>query len=88
MNPHWRVQYHQTCQDTIAYDFIGRVERLESDLRKIGKSIGADIEAFYSPETRHNTNAAARRAEFLTPRIREKIRSKYEIDFKYFSYDD
>jgi hypothetical protein len=87
MDPHWRTQYHQTFQDKISYDFIGRVERLETDLLIVGEKLGVDIGAYYSEETRHMTNARNYIGDFFTTDIRRKVAVKYAIDFEYFAYD-
>lgn len=88
MNPHWRVQVDQTHQGRIAYDFIGRVERLPEDLFRVGEYIGANLEQYYAPERRRDTGAAQRRAEFYTPALKAKVRDIYARDFEQFGYDD
>ena len=85
--PQWRIQYYQTFQNKITYDFIGRVERLKDDLIIVGDNIGIDMQEYYAEETRHETAARERIGEYSSQELRRKIISKYEIDFQYFSYD-
>ena len=35
MNPHWRTQYHQTYQENIKYDYIGKIENFTNDIKNI-----------------------------------------------------
>lgn len=87
MDPHWRIQYHQTFQDKISYDFMGRVERLKDDLHVVGEKLRVDIGAYYSEEIRHMTSARDYIDDFFTTEIRRKVAAKYAIDFEYFAYD-
>lgn len=92
-DPHWRVQYYQTFQKEINYDYIGRFEQLEPDLREIAKLIG--IDDFITPTTfgsagktsrQHATNAASLLQQYYTPELRRIVYKGFEEDFTYFKY--
>lgn len=93
---HWRVQYYQTCQAGIKYDFIGRFESLEQDLRAVAQQIG--IGAFIQEDTfgntatkavgqHHATGAAEQLSSYYTPALQEMVYQKYREDFDCFGYD-
>ena len=46
MNPHWRVQYFQTYQNVIQYDYIGRVEDMRTAISHISRVVGLDDRLF------------------------------------------
>lgn len=86
MNPHWRTQYYQTYQDRISYDFIGKLENLEEDLKKVLNRITPDYSKFLSKETRHATNATDLISQYYTDSLVRKVQSKFAVDFDYFKY--
>ncbi len=90
---HWRVQYYQTHQSGISYDFIGKFERLETDLRHIAEQLG--IAEFLSPDhfsragqtsRHHATNAAEQLKEYYTPELVSLVRQHFAVDFEAFDY--
>ncbi|MCP3899602.1 MAG: sulfotransferase family protein, partial [Desulfobacteraceae bacterium] len=86
MNPHWRVQYYQTIQDKINYDFIGRMENFENDCTYVFSKIRRDYADYYRSELRHSTNSAELLNQFYDGNLKEKVFNKYKIDFEYFGY--
>ena len=85
MNSHWRVQYFQTYQDVIDYDYIGRVEEMGAGIAHISKVTSLDPRLFvrFNP---HSQKSAEKLSRYLTPRLRQKIADKYALDFDYFGY--
>lgn len=92
---HWRVQYYQTFQEGFDYDFIGRFENLEADLRAVAEKIG--IANFITPTTfstagktsrHHATNAAQQLKDYYTPELCDLVRKGYAKDFDHFGYEE
>ena len=88
MDVHWRIQYYQTFQDTINYDFIGRMENFQLDCRYVFSKIRDDYANYYRSELRHATSSAALLGELYNDNLKEKVFNKYKIDFEYFGYDE
>ena len=86
MDGHWRVQYYQTLQPGIRFDFIGRFERLAQDMRIAGGRIAQDFGSYFGGEVYNGTDAGAAAEHYLTADLKREIRRKYEIDFEHFGY--
>ncbi|MEM7371120.1 MAG: sulfotransferase family protein [Bacteroidota bacterium] len=86
MNTHWRTQYYATFQHGITYDFIGRFESFEQDLRIAMDRIGIDMDTYYQVQAGHATHASQKLDAYYTPDLAEKVYRKYLIDFEHFSY--
>lgn len=87
MDQHWRVQYDQTYQSNIEYDFIGRFENFEQDFRFILGHLGIDPEAYFDVEVSHATQASENLEAYYSPALAAKVYQKYQIDFEYFGYN-
>lgn len=87
MDGHWRTQYYATFQEGIDYDFIGRFENFEKDLKKAIKQTNIDFDKYYSVQDGHATKASEQLNSYYTPELAEKIYQKFKIDFDYFGYD-
>lgn len=87
MNSHWRIQYYQTFQDSIAYDFIGKIENFSEDLKVVLNRINPDYKRFMSNERRHATHANSLLTAYYTPTLINLVQQIYEKDFIYFGYD-
>ena len=87
MNSHWRVQYYQTFQKNIEYDFIGKIEHLDTDIKHVMGNINPDYQRFISDEKRHATDANELLQTYYTPELTRLVQQKYEKDFTYFAYD-
>ncbi len=88
MNPHWRLQYYQTFQDVINYDFVGKLESFHADFSAVMRQINSDFTNYYRPEVRHSTSAQAVFKKYYTEELRRKVYLRYKIDFEYFGYDE
>lgn len=86
MDPHWRIQYYQTFHDTIAYDFVGRFEAFDADLRHIGRRISPDFDRYYKTEDRHRTAAAVNLESYYSDALQRRVYSIYRKDFEAFAY--
>jgi hypothetical protein len=86
MDAHWRLQYYQTFQDSLSYDFIGRLERFSEDMRFVCGKIGIDFDKWCRGVVAHATNADNRLDEFYDQRLRDLVYSKYRTDFEHFGY--
>lgn len=87
MNSHWRLQYYQSFQENITYDFIGKIENLSEDLKIVLNKINPDYQRFMSNERRHATNANRLLTEYYTPALINLVQQTYELDFNHFGYD-
>jgi site-specific DNA-cytosine methylase len=88
-DPHFRVQRRILQTGIVRYDYIGRVERFEKDIRKVLKANGIADEALIASamKTRENTSSAERPVEeLLTGRLRQRIHDLYVDDFRAFGY--
>lgn len=88
MDPHWRVQYYQTFQDGITYDFIGRLESFRQDIVTVMTRINKDFGRYLSEERRNATDAAELLGKHYTEALVRKVRAKYAKDFEAFGYSD
>jgi hypothetical protein len=87
MDPHWRTQYHQTFQSSFAYDFCGRFENFEADLRQVCDRIGIDFDKYHRPQLEHSVDAGAKLAAHYGPELRKRVARIYAIDFETFGYE-
>lgn len=87
MNPHWRIQYYQTFQDSIKYDFIGKVENFDRDFEFVLKSLCQNYKKYLTKEIRHASRAKDLLQQYYTPPLIKKIQEKFALDFDYFQYD-
>ncbi len=87
MDPHWRVQYYQTFQDTIDYDFIGRFESLERDLEAALGAINPGFRAFWGREDRHATHSQRKLEACYTDQLEDLVYRTYRKDFRQFNYE-
>jgi len=88
MDPHWRPQYHQTFQDTINYDFIGRMETFNEDCIKVFSRLRPDYLDYYHSVRSHKTDSNSRLKEFYSNSTIELVKNKYKVDFEYFDYTE
>lgn len=86
MDSHWRVQYYQTMQAGIHYDFVGRFERFTEDAKVWDERISPEFSACLPPESRNATNAPIELENYLTPQLKDAIYRKFKVDFDYFEY--
>lgn len=86
MNLHWRIQYYQTFQDRIDYDFIGRFESLDEDLKAVLQMVNPQFETFWGKEKRHATNSEQHIDAYYTDQIEDSVYKIYRKDFERFKY--
>ncbi|MEO6301079.1 MAG: sulfotransferase family 2 domain-containing protein, partial [Paracoccaceae bacterium] len=82
---HWRLQVDNIAWSDVRFDFVGRVENYDADIRHVFAAGGAP--AFPPPAllaARHNRSAAAKTA--ITPEQRIRIRQLYAPDYEAFGY--
>ena len=87
MDSHWKIQYYQTCQELITYDFIGKFETLNEDFEKVCRIINIDRKKFTNTIQSHRTNATDKVDKFYTPELKKMIYEKYNIDFTFFDFE-
>ena len=86
MDPHWRIQYYQTFQDSIDYDFMGKLDNFTEDFVFVLEKLSIDCEKFLSDERRHAQGADELIQDFYTPKLKNLVKDKYAKDFSYFNY--
>jgi hypothetical protein len=86
MNLHWRLQYYQTFQTAISYDYIGRLESFDKDIEVVLSNISQDYRLYLGTENDHATNATSLLQDYYTKSLANKVYNKYKIDFEYFNY--
>jgi hypothetical protein len=86
MNRHWRVQYYQTFQEGLNYDFVGKLESFPKDLFRSLKRVSRSYMKYVSAEQRHATGANELMAQYYSERTRAMVARKFEIDLDYFGY--
>lgn len=86
MNSHWRPQYYQTFQDSLKFDYVGRLENFEKDILRIGDMISKDVAPFLQSWTTHQTNSRDKLKDYYTPELQERVYELYKIDFEKFDY--
>jgi hypothetical protein len=87
MDDHWRIQYYQTFQENLNYDFIGRFENVTEDLNQVlNKIAGKEAKKYIATVNAHKTNASTKIKKFYTEEIRDMVYTKYKKDFDYFNY--
>lgn len=87
MDYHWRPQAYLTCQNTIKYNYIGRLETFSDDFFQIGGHLSEDFHKYYGVEIRHETNATTLLEEYYDDDLQSRVYEKYKIDFLRFSYE-
>jgi hypothetical protein len=86
MNGHWRLQYYQTFQDSINYDFIGKLENFENDFSKVFSKITNKENVYINSLVLNKTGSKDLMSEYYDEELRDLVYSKYFIDFEYFDY--
>ncbi|RYU60884.1 hypothetical protein EWI61_06305 [Methylolobus aquaticus] len=86
MDPHWRIQYYQTFQDTLTYDFVGRFETFEADFHHIGRLVSPDFQKYYKAEDRHRTSANVNLTRYYDADLQRRVYERYRKDFDAFGY--
>jgi len=87
MNPHWRVQYYQSLQGGIKYDFVGKVETFTRVIQALESNVSASIRSYLPARPLNQTLARDRLQEFYTHDLVRLVNSTFEIDFKTFGYE-
>ncbi|MEB3340210.1 MAG: sulfotransferase family protein [Okeania sp.] len=99
MDPHWRVQTYQTFYGLVDYNFIGRFENLNQDLKVVLNRIenfsdqknkcAEAIEKLSFIRGGKKTNADSKLRDFYgTQEIRDLVFSIYKEDFHNFDYSE
>ncbi|XP_029013295.1 carbohydrate sulfotransferase 12-like [Betta splendens] len=87
-NEHWRQVYRLCHPCQIKYDFIGRLETLETDAEHLLKVLRVDHLVRFPSGSRNRTATSWERDWFaqIPLRMRRKLYNLYEADFKLFGY--
>ena len=86
MDHHWRTQYYATFQEGIEYDFIGRFESIEDDLKNILGKINSNFMKYWGEESRHGTKSQNYIDEYYSDKLEQIVFEIYRKDFEYFGY--
>jgi len=84
---HWRSQTELLCYDHVAYDFIGRFEKLSTDAQRILDKMGCDIGFPTQEEIRFSPmGTGTKMDEYYNERCFDLVEKIYSNDFANFSY--
>ncbi|XP_041640285.1 carbohydrate sulfotransferase 12-like isoform X2 [Cheilinus undulatus] len=87
-NEHWRQVYRLCHPCQVKYDFIGRLETLESDAENLLKLLEVDHLLHFPSGARNRTAASWERDWFkqIPSSMRRELYKLYEPDFELFGY--
>jgi hypothetical protein len=86
-NVHWSPQTSLMLLPFAKFDFIGKVETFENDVRTVLSRLGADEPAdFIVPFSNYVTNSHLRIDDFYDTETRAIVRRLYRSDFETFDY--
>jgi hypothetical protein len=86
MDPHWRIQYYQTFQDHINYDFCGKLENFDQDIKTVLSKINKNYSKYMLSIRTHSTQANNLLEQYYSSELIKKVQEKYSKDFEYFGY--
>lgn len=86
MDHHWRPQHLLTQIDLIDYDFIGRFEHFERDMREIARRLQFDYDRYISTRNHHGTKYERAPDDYWTDAMRQRVARIYAADFEHFGY--
>jgi hypothetical protein len=84
MDSHYAPQAYVTFQGMIPFDFVGRFERLESDLAAAFGKFEADYMTYRAVVDSHRTGPKP--YSLITPELEAMIVDKFAVDFASFDY--
>lgn len=85
-NAHWATMQSLCLIPVENFDFIGKVETLDKDLRTIFNRISPNFEMEFRSRSEHATNANEKIIEHYTPEITSFVKEIYRKDFEAFGY--
>ena len=83
----WRPQTLVTGFDIVDYDFVGKVETFDRDIKCLFKKIGANDYMYKYIPGRINTTKKGKKQIFWTDTLADMVYHKYQVDFENFGYD-
>ncbi len=86
MDNHWRIQYYQTFQDHINYDFCGKLENFDQDIKTVLSKINKNYSKYMLSRRTHSTEANNLLEQYYCSELIKKVQEKYAKDFEYFNY--
>lgn len=86
VDPHWTPQVHLMLLPLAAFDFIGRVERLEADLGQVMARVFPDAPPAPANRAGPRTDSSRRLAEAYTPEALALVARLYAEDFAALGY--
>ncbi|XP_071770595.2 carbohydrate sulfotransferase 12-like [Centroberyx gerrardi] len=89
-NEHWRQVYRLCHPCQVQYDFIGRLETLETDSEQLLRILGVDHLLRFPTGARNRTAASWERDWFaqIPMAMRRELYKLYEPDFELFGYPE
>lgn len=87
MDRHWMPQWMLTSANVIEYDFIGKLESFDDDLRYVFSILKLDIDEYYKYYAPHRNKVGTSIEDHLDDQeVLDKINNIYGEDFKIFDY--
>lgn len=89
-NNHWRLQYADAMCGAIKYDFIGKQETFDNDMKIIWKSLfpESSVKDFSKiNKSPAKTGSKEKLHEYWNQDLISKVADRYKADFEYFDYN-
>uniref|UniRef100_A0A7C3WJS7 Sulfotransferase family protein n=1 Tax=Fundidesulfovibrio putealis TaxID=270496 RepID=A0A7C3WJS7_9BACT len=87
MDQHWRPLVLQTFACGVEYDFVGRFETFQRDIRAVDARLGGVLGPYLSAEPFHPTFCGQRMLAYYDDALAERVAGLYRDDFQAFGYD-
>jgi sulfotransferase famil protein len=84
---HWCLQVGRLTRDLIPYDYVGRYETFQRDLRALLERLGAPPEVVATAEEVHGQSFRAPLAVSYDKELADVVYAMYREDFEAFAYD-
>lgn len=88
MNPHWRIQYFQTMQNIVKFDFIGRFENFNDDFKYVLNRIYMNSNSQQIDLRPHRTDTSEKYKSAYSNELQKLVYEKFKQDFDFFGYSD
>jgi hypothetical protein len=85
---HWTPQNEYLVFPKEQYDFIARLESIDTDFHLLAEKLGRSSagKGMVAEDPSHRTNASARRQEFYSETLYDLVYDMYRTDFEAFGY--
>jgi hypothetical protein len=88
-DPHWRPQHDYLVLPIARYDFVARLETIDTDFPRIVAQIASwrEDKTLVGEDAPHRTSAQSKRAQYYSDRSYAIVAELFARDFETFGYD-